>query len=316
MKNYLKNKRILIIGGTGFIGSRLCRACVDGGGKVTCFGINNDNPLNRVKGIKYREIDITNEDMVKNGLKKERFDYVFNLGGYIDHAPFFSGGQRVIEAHLSGLFNIVKYLNKGVLKGFVQVGTSDEYGLTMAPQKECAREMPISAYSFAKTAATHFMQFLFRTEKFPVTIVRFFLVYGPGQADDRFLPQIIKACLQDKKFRTSAGRQFRDFCYVDDAVDALILAAINRGSKGRVINVASGIPVMIREIVKIVIRKTNGGKPIWGAYPYRKLENMELFADIGIAKKILKWKPKICLEEGLSRTIEYYKSLLIDRVKV
>jgi nucleoside-diphosphate-sugar epimerase len=202
--------------------------------------------------------------------------------------------------------NLLDALVKDDLKGFVQVGSSDEYGPLQAPQNERLRESSISPYSFAKVAASHFIQMLNRTENFPGVVARFFLIYGPGQDDKRFLPQIIKACLKGEEFKTSEGKQLRDFCYVDDVVDALVQLALSDTAKGKVFNVASGEPVTIREMVEKIINIVGKGTPLWGAFPYRKGENMQLYADVSLIKK-LGWQPKVCLEEGLARTIKYYK---------
>ena len=101
----------------------------------------------------------------------------------------------------------------------------------------------------------------------------------------------------------------RDFCYIDDVVEAMIKAAILPDCKGHVINIASGIPVMIKEVIQKLMELTEGGKPLWGAHSYRVGENMELYADINLAKKLLHWEPQVSLDVGLKKTIEYYKAL-------
>jgi len=169
------------------------------------------------------------------------------------------------------------------------------------------RERPISPYSLAKTAAAHFIQMLYNTEGFPGTVLRFFLVYGVGQDEQRFLPQIIKGCLNNDEFKTSEGNQLRDFCYIDDIIDAMIKAVVSPFSKGRIINIASGNPISIKEMIQKIVRLTRGGKPLWGTHPYRKGENMELYADITLAKSLLDWEPKTGLDVGLQKTIEYYR---------
>lgn len=308
MSEIKSDDRILITGGTGFIGRHLAERCLKDTPFVTCLGLNSEKSFS--KGMESIHADISDKKQLQSVLRDKSFHYVFNLGGYIDHTAYFKGGRRLIESHFIGLMNLVDCLNKEELKGFVQIGSSDEYGNAPAPQKEYMREMPISPYSFAKTAASHFIQTLSNIEGFPGVVLRLFLVYGPGQDEKRFLPQIIKACLRDEEFRTSEGRQMRDFCYVDDVVDAMIRAALLQEAKANVINVASGIPVSIRSVVEMVISLTGGGKPIWGSVPYRAGENLELYADVGLAKQLLQWEPFVSLDEGLKRTIEYYKKVI------
>ena len=124
----------------------------------------------------------------------------------------------MIDAHFRGLQNILEVLPRSRLKRFVQIGSSDEYGDAAAPQHEKLREAPISPYSLAKVACTHFLQMLHRTENFPGVTLRLFLTYGPGQDSKRFLPQIIRGCLDDRAFPASEGEQIRDFCNVHDTV--------------------------------------------------------------------------------------------------
>lgn len=305
MSYFATADRILIFGGTGFIGRHLAEKCLKDFNHVTVLGVSIKKSGS--KNIEVLKADLTDKDNLRSVLHGKSFDYVFNLSGYIDHTPYFKGGRKVIESHLVGLMNILDCLDRKRLKGFVQIGSSDEYGNAPAPQKETMREMPISPYSMAKTASSHFIQMLHRTEGFRGTVLRLFLVYGPGQDDGRFLPQIIKACLKNESFKTSEGKQLRDFCYVDDAVDAMVRAALSTKARGHIINIASGIPISIREVVERVMGFIGKGRPLWGTYPYREEENMELYADITLAQRLLGWRASTSLEEGLKKIIEYYK---------
>lgn len=308
MINFRNSDRVLIIGGTGFIGRRLAEKCLSATPNVACLGVVKKNLFNEKAEVLHA--DVGDKGQLKSVLHGRSFDYVFNLGGYIDHTSYFKGGRRLIEAHFTGLLNLMDCLDTGSLKGFVQAGSSDEYGNKPAPMHEGLREDSISPYSLAKTAASHFIEMLGRTEGFPGVVLRFFLVYGPGQDRKRFLPQIINGCLRDEEFKTSEGNQLRDFCYVDDVVDALMRAATTQEALGRIINIASGRPVSIREVIQQVMAIIGGGKPAWGAHPYRKGENMSLYADVGLAKSLLGWVPSTSLDEGLRKTVEYYKQFV------
>jgi nucleoside-diphosphate-sugar epimerase len=169
------------------------------------------------------------------------------------------------------------------------------------------RERPSSSYSAAKLAATQLIQMLAKQECFPGTVLRLFLVYGPGQNKQRFLPQVIEGCLRGASFPVSKGEQLRDFCYMDDVIDALIRAAMNREAQGEVINIASGQPVSIASMIKKVKARINCGEPQFGSVPYRSGENMSLYADISKAKQVLGWEPTVSLADGLEKTIAYFK---------
>ena len=169
------------------------------------------------------------------------------------------------------------------------------------------REKPISPYSLAKVASTHFLQMLSRTENFPAVTLRLFLTYGPGQDYGRFLPKIIRGCLDNAAFPTSTGEQLRDFCYVDDTARSILQSLVVPEAVGNVINIASGKPVSIREMIEKICALTGSGKPLYGKVNYRTGENMTLYANISKAKKILNWEPLTKLDEGLKKTIDWYK---------
>ncbi len=301
-------KRLLIVGGTGFIGKNLTLMAVASSFRVTVLSINEPIEKERVKGVSYLQSDLTDYKDLQKQLLATSFEYVVNLAGYIDHSSFFDGGRNVIETHFGGLQNIIQLLDRNKLKRFVQIGSSDEYGDLAAPQKEDMRESSISPYSFAKTASTHFLQMLHRTEGFPSVILRLFLVYGLGQDTKRFLPQIIQGCLSNKHFPVSSGEQLRDFCYVDDISRGILKALINDPVNGEVINLASGKPITIRKIVERVKTIVGGGTPEFGKIPYRVGENMELVGNISKAVQLLDWSPVVTIDEGIDRVVKDYKN--------
>jgi nucleoside-diphosphate-sugar epimerase len=146
-----------------------------------------------------------------------------------------------------------------------------------------------------------------RTENFPAVILRPFLVYGSGQDKSRLIPQIIYGCLDNNKFPVSQGEQLRDFCHVSDFINAIFSSFSNNNAFGEVINVASGSPISIKEVVIMIQKIVGTGNPKFGEIPYRVGENMTLYADISKANKLLKWQPKIDLDVGLRKIIDSIK---------
>ena len=146
------------------------------------------------------------------------------------------------------------------------------------------------------------------TEQFPAIILRLFLVYGPAQDKERFLPNLIINSLKNKNIPITLGEQIRDYCYVEDVLNAIFLLFDNRNNAlGNIINIASGNPVKIKEIVSKVNSLIGKGKPLFGSIKYRENESMSLYADINKAKKLLNWKPIYKIDEGLKETINWYK---------
>jgi len=297
--------RMLVVGGSGFIGSHLCRIAQARGYRVTSLSLHP--PPAAGAGVIYLTGNLSDRGLLKQLLAGRDFEYLVNCGGYIDHRSYFSGGRDLVETHFDGVQNLLDAVNRDCLKRFVQIGSSDEYGSVAAPQSEGAREAPISPYSLAKLAATHFLQMLWRTCQFPAVTLRLFLTYGPGQGDQRFVPQIINGCLQDRRFPASEGGQLRDFCYVDDVVEGILLALDAPAVCGRVINLASGTPVTIRAAIERIRAIVGRGQPDFGQIPYRAGENMALWADIKLAGELLGWAPRVQLDEGLARTIDWWR---------
>ena len=303
----MNTPNLLVLGGTGFIGHHLLKAAQRKGWQTTSVSLNPPTEKRFVEDVRYLHFDLTDRVFLKNHLEED-YDYVVNLGGYINHKLFKDGGRNLIDSHFTTLQNLVEVLPRRNLKRFVQIGSSDEYGNAPAPQHEEMREQPISPYSLGKVAATHFLQMLNRTEGFPAVTLRLFLTYGPGQDSGRFLPQIIRGCLKDTEFPTSSGEQLRDFCYVGDTVRGIIQALVVSEAVGEVINISSGEPVTIREMIDKVRNFTGAGKPQYGEVPYREGENMALYANVKKAEKLLQWKATTSLDEGLQQTIEWFEN--------
>jgi len=303
----INNYSLLIVGGEGFIGKYLADIASKKKYDVTII-TSRDYPSSLKKICKVICCDICDREKLLEKLKNKEFNYVINCSGSIEHDSFNNGGRKYIDQHFSGVLNLIESINKKYLKSFIQLGSSDEYGFNEAPQTELQRESPISPYSLGKAASTHFLQMLHRQEDFPVIIFRLFLVYGPGQSLNRFIPYTINACLEDITFPVSRGEQLRDFCYIEDITDALLSSLDNCDLIGEVINIASGQPISIKMMVKKIQDLTGSGNPDFGKIDYRVGENMRLYANIEKAKKILNWSPSISHDEGLKRTIDYYKN--------
>jgi len=297
----------LVVGGNGFIGRHIVNQALGLGWNVTTLGLSLPLKAKRDERVRHVAADVADIGALQRALTEPSFEYVVNCGGYIDHALFSIGGRKVFATHFDGVLNLVQILNKDVLKAFINIGSSDEYGNAPAPQTETQREAPISPYALGKAAATHLLEMLYRTEGFPSTTLRLFLTYGPGQDSRRFLPQIIKGCIESRSFPTSAGQQLRDFCFVEDVVEAVFATFSRPAARGETINVASGTGVTIHQMIETVQAQIGRGEPLFGEVAYRPGENMALYADVSKAKRLLGWSAKVTLEAGLNQTIQWFK---------
>ena len=205
--------------------------------------------------------------------------------------------------------NLLSILKREKLKRYLHIGTCDEYGENVSPVKEDSGEDPITSYAFAKLASINLLIMLNKTENFPATALRLFLVYGPYQKMDRLIPQVIGGCLKKKNFPVSKGTQLRDFCYVDDVVNAIILTLLKKKALGQIFNVGSGKPVSVKFIINKISKIIKNGKPQFNKIPFRKNENLKLYPSIKKISGFLGWKPKTSLNQGLEKTINYYKTI-------
>ncbi|MDP1604355.1 MAG: NAD-dependent epimerase/dehydratase family protein [Legionella sp.] len=303
-----KLSRLLVVGGNGFIGQHVVKRGVLLGWDVTSLNRSLKHLPQEDSPVRHLVADTTNLQALAGALGGAKFDYVVNCSGEIDHTLFFKGeGRRVLNSHFLSVLNLTELINRDALQMFVNIGSSDEYGNSPAPQVETAREAPISPYSIGKVAATHFLQMLSRTENFPATTLRLFLTYGPGQDNRRFIPQIVRGCLEGRIFSTSKGEQLRDFCYIDDIVNAIFTVLANPAANGQIFNVASGEGISIRHMIETIVCLIGKGQPQFGEIPYRVGENMALYANISKVRSFLNWTPCVSLESGLEKTIQWIR---------
>ena len=296
-------EKILILGGTGFIGYHLAKEALRKGFHVTSLSKNAPVKKRYLKKVKYIIADISNKNLINKKIKKD-FQYIVNLAGYVDH----SDKIKVYKSHYLGCKNISNFFLKKKIKKFIQVGSSMEYGLAKSPQKENFKCKPKSIYGLAKFLSTNYLLNLYHKKKFPITVVRLYQVYGPCQDLNRFIPIIINSCKNNRNFPCSHGRQFRDFLYIDDLIKAFFLILKNPKTGGEIFNIGFGNPLKIRDIINKILDYYKSGNPQFGQIKLRKEEQMKIYPDICKAKKILKWKPKINFTKGLAKTIQYYNA--------
>ena len=299
-------KKILVIGGTGFIGYHFIKKAKKKKFQITSISLKKPSESRFHSKVKYIQADISNFNNLKKKLPTE-FDYVLNAGGYGAHPSFGKDGDKLIKAHFLGLINILQVVSIKKVKKFVQIGSSAEYGKAKSPLTEELKNYPETPYAIAKLSCTTLLRSLYNSIKLPSTTLRLFQVYGPKQGTNRILPFLIKNCLKNKKFLTTQGKQFCDFCYVDDVVNAIFKTLKSKKTDGEIINIGIGKPIQIKKLISLIVKKIGKGIPVIGGLNYKKGVNMKSYPSIKKAKKKLNWTPKVDLIEGLNKTIKSYR---------
>ena len=296
-----KFPKILIVGGTGFLGFHLAKKCIKLKWKVSSISTKKPIEFRKIKSVKYYFFDISKKNSFFK-ISKKKFDYVVNFGGHVDH----TNKKKTYNSHFVGLKNLVSFFEKKKLKRFIQVGSSSEYGKLSSPQNETDKCSPLLIYGKSKLRATKYL--LKRKTKMPFAILRFYQIYGPYQSINRLIPFVIDSSLKDRQFKCSPGHQLRDFLFVNDAISAVLKSLKNKDCVGKVLNIGMGKGVKVRKLINYITKYTNKGIPVFNKVKLRIDEGKETFPNISLSSKILKWKPKVKLNVGLKRTIEHYKN--------
>lgn len=296
-------KKIIIIGGTGFLGQNLIKKLNKKKYEITSLSTHSIPRINKSKNVKYRILDIKDKKNFSK-LKKKKFNFIINLGGNINHHD----AIQTNNSHYIGCKNILNELNLKNLNLFIQIGSSLEYGNIKSPQIETNVCKPNSIYGKAKLNASKFIISKSKKEKINYLILRLYQVYGPYQKTDRLISSTIQNCLKDKEFNCTEGKQLRDFLYVTDFVDLIIrILEYKKAIISGIYNVGCGKPLSVKYVIKTINKIIQKGKPLYGKIKMRNDETKSLYPSNKKINKKYKWIPKINFLEGIKKTIKYYE---------
>lgn len=298
-------KKILVLGGTGFIGHNLLKRLNNN--IYESYSISRKIPQKkyRIKNVNYIKCDISNKNEIKKKINNN-FDYVFNLSGNIDH----QNKKQTLNSHYLGCKNLLRALLKKKFKLFIQIGSSMEYGDIISPHKETDQCNPNSFYGFAKLKATKFIQKIYKKRKFPYIVLRLYQIYGPHQKFDRLIPFVIKSELEKKEYKCTSGIQVRDFIYVDDLIDLFLIILKKNKVKYGVYNVGCSKPIKVKNIINLIHNLIKKGRPLFNVHKMRKDERLEIYPRNTKLKNFFKWKVRTSLELGIKKTIRHYSNTL------
>jgi UDP-glucose 4-epimerase len=320
----MKGKKVLITGGLGFIGSNLARQCLNSGAKVAildCMDPHSGGNMYNIKEIKNSiELilsDVLNFDEVSKQILGK--DILFNCAASTSH-PFSMKEPWIdLDVNCRGVINLLeaaRRFNKEMK--IVHIGTSTQLGkLHFRPADENHPEFPTDIYSANKSVSEKYVLIYGTAYNMPVTVVRFPNVFGPRasihSSDFTFVNYFIGLALQDKAITIyGEGTQLRNVIYIDDCVNALIMAAVNDRANGEVFFASGDEHFSVADIAKMITKHIGAGQAKLVPWPQERK-----VTEIGDAvitnkkiRKILSWSPKHNFAEGLEKTREYYKNCL------
>lgn len=291
---------VLVTGASGFLGSHLCARLLADGAHVHATSRSvrtSEHPC-----LRWWQSDLGDERSARALLGEIRPDVVFHLAGQVSAAPDLA---LVLPAFHSLLGSTVALLAAATDLGCRRLVVTGS--LTEPESAEVAPSSPYAAAKWASSAYARLFHALYGT---PVVIVRPFMTYGPRQDPAKLIPHVVRSLLRGTPPQLASGRWLADWIYVADVIDGFALAATRPAIEGRTFDLGSGVLRSTREVVeKIALRIPGRAEPQFGALPDRPAER-ERRADVGTAKAALGWEPRTSLEDGLDRTIAWYREQL------
>jgi UDP-glucose 4-epimerase len=310
----LRGARVLVTGGSGFLGSHLVHRLHGMGSEVhvlTRYNSVIDNVrLARIwDKLEVIEGDLRNPDSLAL-LRRTKFDVVFHFAAYNHVGDSFVHVIEAMSSNAMGTANLVETCADCQL--FVYIATSEVYGLQReTPWHEGLTPFPISPYAVGKYSGELYARMAWHVRQRPVVVLRPFNAYGPYQSPRAVVAEIILKCLRGEPVRATAGVQTRDFNYVGNLIDGVLLAATEPRAVGDVINLGSGQEISIRDLILRIHALTGSQSALEiGALPYRPTEIWRMAADSRKAADVLGWQPTVGFEEGLERTVAWYRKFV------
>lgn len=313
----VEDKNVLVTGGAGFLGSWICEVLVEQGAKVTCL----DNLVSGLKSNISSMMDKDNFKFIQHDITQpiffdERIDVVMHLASRASPFEFEKYPIQILKANTLGIWVALGIAKKHEAT-FLYTSTSEIYGDAKdIPTTEEYRGNvnPIgsrSCYDEAKRCGESFVIAYRMQHDLDVRIARIFNTYGPRMRAEgvygRVVPRFIVQALHNEPITVFGdGTQTRSFCYVTDQIEGLLRLAFSERAKGEVVNIGSDEEITILELAKLVNELTNSSSEM-EFHPLPKDDPLRRKPDISKAKKLLDWKPKVSLEEGLKRTTEWFE---------
>lgn len=314
---------MVVTGGLGFIGSNLAHRLVDLGARVTLidslipeYGGNLRNIASIRRRVTVNISDIRNNHALPHLLRGQ--DYLFNLAGQTSHMDSMMEPETDLEINCRAqlaLLEVCRKHNPGIRVVFAS--TRQIYGRPhYLPVDEKHPLQPVDVNGINKLAGEQYHLLYSAVHGIRSTVLRLTNTIGPRMrikdARQTFVGVWIKQALRGEPFEVWGGSQLRDFTYVDDAVEAFLLAAIRPEAVGRVFNLGGRGRISLADLARMLVEVAGSGSHVVKSYPVdrRKIDIGDFYADDSLIARRLGWRPRTAIRTALTRTIEYYRSEL------
>lgn len=307
----VKKKVALVTGAAGFVGANLVRSLASEEVETHVILKKTSNTwriADLLSKISIHSVDLSDLIDLKRMVSRVKPNYIFHLAAHGSY-PSQLDESEMVRTNLLGTYHLLKAAEEVPYESFVNIGTSSEYGFKNKPMRETDLLEPTTFYAATKAASTLFCQTWAKVLKRPVVTLRPFSVYGPWEEKGRFIPTIMINLLTNKEINLTKGLESRDFIYIDDFVEALLVGAnLKEKLSGEVINIGTGRQTTVSKAVEILFQIAKSKVKVnKGVYKERPWDTTHWVADITKAKEIMRWSPKHKLEEGLHLSLSWFR---------
>ena len=292
-------RKVLVTGARGFLGSRLVAALASTRAEV--IAVSRGAETGTRDGVRWLRADLSGDSAVQDLLQTTRPDYIFHFASHGVGSPDRENVLPTFKIDLATTVAMLEATTRLGVKRMMLASSLEE------PIPGSGEIVPSSPYAAAKWAGGAYARMFQRLYGTPVVMTRPYMTYGPGQRPHKLIPYVILTLLRGESPRLASGRRGVDWIYVDDVLEGMGAAMLAPGAEGCTFDLGTGSLVPIRQVVDLVVELTGTkAQPLFGALPDRPVEQ-ERAADSATPREKLGWKARTSLEEGLSRTIEWYR---------
>ena len=316
--NTVTGKKIFITGGAGFIGSALTKKFIQKN-KILIYDNYRRNAIqyflkNKPNNLQIIEGDILNTGLLKGAIEIFQPDYILHLAAMAGVSDYYKQPVKTMQVNAIGTYSVLEAIKEIPVERFVYFSTSEVYGPMVYGAKEDGNTAQGElkqvrwTYGISKLAGEGLSFAYAKQHKIPTSSVRPFNIYGPGQIGEGGIQIFITKAIKDETiYVTGNGNQIRAWCYIDDLIDGLEAILTSKEAAGEIFNIGDPAgTITILNLAQTIIR-LSGSKSKIEFMPHPGVDIDLRVPNISKANKILRFSPKIDLEEGLKRSIEWYK---------